>query len=53
LHCVWGWRGNCNGYYVSRIFDTTRGAVIPDTGQEGNTETDYYNWAFHIITYDL
>ena len=27
VHCNWGWDGNKNGYYLSRVFDTNAGPV--------------------------
>ena len=26
VHCNWGWNGECNGYYLSGLFNTTYGA---------------------------
>ena len=54
LHCVWGWRGQANGWYASGIFNTRDGAVIP-TNPPGTSPTfsGNYTWWFRIITYDL
>ena len=52
LHCNWGWHGKCNGYYVSGIFNTKKGAVDTEDGQNSGVDTENFTWAFHIITYD-
>ena len=55
VHCNWGWRGMCNGYYYTKLFDLKRGAVLDD---DGNTLTDpstrnlKFTWWFRTITYD-
>lgn len=51
LHCNMGWKGLCNGYYASGIFDVRDGATIPDPGC-GGTHNRKYDWWYRILTYD-
>ncbi len=52
LHCNWGWNGDCDGYYISKIFNTRDGAVYYDEEDSGthNMNTKY-TWWYRIITY--
>ena len=53
IHCCFGWKtGSCNGYYVSKIFNTERGPVETESYDSGGISDSNFNWAFHIITYD-
>ncbi len=53
VHCNWGWRGRCDGYYYSKLFDLNKGAVIDDeyTSTPGK-ENLKFTWWFRTITYD-
>lgn len=44
IHCNWGWGGNKNGYYLSKVFDTNSGPEIPDYQITDPTETSYYKY---------
>lgn len=51
VHCDFGWKGDCNGYYVSGVFD------LDDTHSEKDFTTNrntnkYYNTLIRLITYD-
>jgi hypothetical protein len=52
VHCNWGWGGNCNGYYVSGIFNTKKGAVETESYDNGGTSNSNFTWEFYTITYD-
>lgn len=43
VHCNWGWGGNCDGYYITNVFNLNNGAPIPDEGStgSGNLNLDY------------
>lgn len=50
VHCDFGWRGNCNGYYISGIFNLNDSRVEFDGGH--STEADYnFNFFTHVVTY--
>ncbi len=52
VHCNWGWNGNCDGYYITNVFNLSNGAPIPDSGTSGSM-----NFTFTLstlaITYDF
>lgn len=49
VHCDFGWRGKCNGYYVSGVFKLNDPNVEHDSGwYEGST---HYNNLLKVITY--
>lgn len=54
VHCNWGWKGGCNGYYISKVFNTKKGPVERESGIDlsnpGKGSTNY-NWLFYTITY--
>lgn len=50
VHCNWGWRGKCDGYYESGIFKLYEGAIIPDV--EIQKSNKHYNKKFFTLTYD-
>ncbi len=54
MHCNFGWQGECNGYYVSGIFNTKNGSTEREGYENnwGSTSNSNFNWAFHIITYN-
>ena len=49
MHCNWGWRGSCDGYYLPGVFDTDN----PWDPVEGYGVSPQFeaSWAFRIITY--
>lgn len=54
LHCNFGWRGLCDGYYTSSIFDTgssPKERDEKDTNTESAKDSPKYTWIFSIITY--
>lgn len=52
MHCNWGWGGSCNGYYVSKVFDTRKGPVQTDPDYDkGGTSSFDFDWWYRIITY--
>lgn len=50
VHCNWGWKGHCNGYFTSGVFHT-KDAETYDL-PSNNTENYNYWLAFNTITYD-
>lgn len=50
VHCDFGWQGNCNGYYVSGVFDLNDPNAEHDPGTP-HTKTTNYNHYIHVITY--
>ena len=51
LHCNWGWRGLCNGYYYSGIFDLNKKATEVQEDKKGSNDRNYDHW-YRIISYD-
>lgn len=51
VHCDFGWKGRCNGYYVSGIFKLNDPNVELDPSSESDKKT-YYNTLIRIITYE-
>lgn len=51
VHCDFGWKGLCNGYYVSGIFKLNSSDVEYDRPYR-NKQNQNYNTYIHIITYD-
>lgn len=50
LHCNWGWGGSKNGYYLSKVFDTSK-AYIEDEPDEYNEGRNYkYKLQYSIIS---
>lgn len=49
VHCNFGWRGRCNGYYTSGVFNLNKGELDNPSGKRDNT---IYNNYLKIITYD-
>lgn len=51
VHCDFGWKGKCNGYYVSGVFKLNDSNIEhdPSTNYSGNTN---YNNLLKVITYD-
>lgn len=52
IHCNWGWGGYCNGFYLSKVFNTNVAPEIYDfevsrSGQSGNYR---YNLEYSIVT---
>lgn len=51
IHCNWGWGGSCNGFYLSKVFNTNLEPEIKDyeisrSGESGNYR---YNLEYSII----
>ncbi len=51
VHCDFGWGGNCNGYFVSGIFNMADSSVVYDAPQNSHKTTNY-NRFLKTITYD-
>ena len=51
VHCDWGWKGDCNGYYHSGIFDLIDGDNEFDRPYNYNNIYNYHK-LFRTITYD-
>jgi hypothetical protein len=55
LHCNYGWeKGLCNGYYTSKMFNPSIGAVVPDPDTSlVRDDLSHLNCVYRIIKYDL
>ncbi len=56
LHCNYGWKGLCDGYYATKAFLTTQGPLETEDAVDGeNTGTSYNNYKYYyrIINYNL
>ena len=51
VHCDLGWGGNCNGYYVSGVFDLDDPNIEHDPGAANNVNLDYA-WCLSTILYE-
>lgn len=54
IHCNFGWRGLCDGYYAPSIFDTGSSPEKrdnKDTNLKKDEDPSKYTWFFSIITY--
>lgn len=56
FHCNWGWNGVCNGYYLSGVFDTEKGAVEREANIDSDTKQNipngsHFTWWWRIISY--
>ena len=51
VHCDFGWGGNCNGYFVSGIFNMADSSIVYDAPQNSHKTTNY-NRFLKTITYD-
>lgn len=54
MHCNWGWHGQWDGYYASKIFKIGEGVegVDPNCNSNNSNYGNYYKWHYRIITYD-
>lgn len=52
VHCDFGWKGRCNGYYVSGVFKLNDSNVEHDPGTPYGGSTNYNN-LLKVITYDI
>lgn len=53
MHCCWGWmRGQCNGYYLSKVFDLRNGAIELENKDTPGTKERDYDMLYRMITYD-
>ena len=50
VHCNWGWGGDCDGYYISGLFDLTNGAELVKEGDSNETEDCNFTWWFRTLT---
>ncbi len=52
MHCNFGWQGDCDGYYVSDVFDLDEGPVETEDGDiESDDYNSHFNWWYRIIEY--
>ena len=51
VHCNWGWSGQYDGYYESKLFKIGEGVENVAPGDE-SLEGLHYRWNYRIITYD-
>jgi hypothetical protein len=54
IHCNFGWKGKCDGYYFPGVFNLKEGpvAVEEDLDEDIDDSTDSdYDWCFRVITY--
>lgn len=54
VHCNWGWKGLCNGYYSQGIFNLKNGAVAVEKNNgesENDKSNDNFNWFLRVISY--
>jgi len=51
VHCDFGWKGKCNGYYVSGIFKLNDPNIEHDAGTQYGGKTNYNN-LIKVITYN-
>lgn len=59
VHCNWGWKGRCNGWFLSGLFktaspleyDTPDAPNTPDSLKYNNIDRNYAAW-FRMVTYD-
>lgn len=52
VHCDFGWKGSCNGYYVSGIFKLNDPQSEKDYTSDSGKST-HYNNLLKVITYDM
>lgn len=54
MHCNWGWNGEWDGYYASKVFKIGEGVegVDPNCNSNSSNYGHYYKWHYRIITYD-
>lgn len=50
VHCDFGWKGDCNGYYVSGLFKLDDYRVELDEGNLNNKSTNYDTF-IRVVTY--
>ena len=51
MHCNWGWHGQWDGYYSSKLFKIGEGEEGITPGSEYFLGL-YFKWHYRIITYD-
>lgn len=51
VHCDFGWRGTCNGYYISGVFKLDDPNSEKDNKNDPKNKTNF-NHIIRIITYD-
>lgn len=56
IHCNFGWQGRCNGYYITKIFNTGKSPEYwesyENSWEKTSSSNSNYTWAFHTITYN-
>ena len=51
VHCDWGWKGMCNGYFESGVFNLAGSEMLWDNDIPKTKNTNY-NWYLKMIRYD-
>ncbi|MBR1403673.1 MAG: C10 family peptidase [Treponema sp.] len=51
VHCNVGWQGNCDGYYLSGVFDMNSGGYVKDSsiGRDAANVEDFYQYEVRIV----
>jgi len=52
VHCNWGWKGYCNGYFTSGVFHTKEANSYDYSYADQNNADENYWYAYNTITYD-
>lgn len=52
LHCDFGWKGKCNGYFTSGVFNLRGKDVIFDDETDAGLVNTNYNWYLKMIKYN-
>ena len=51
VHCDWGWKGMCNGYFESGVFNLAGSEMLQDNNIPKAKNTNF-NWYLKMIKYD-
>ncbi len=51
VHCDWGWKGMCNGYFESGVFNLAGNEMLWDNNIPSSKNTNF-NWYLKMIKYD-
>ena len=51
VHCDWGWKGMCNGYFESGVFNLAGSEMLWDNNIPKAKNTNF-NWYLKMIKYD-
>jgi len=48
IHCNWGWNGTANGYYLSKVFKTSKGPEFQDEIEANENPTDTKDYKYKL-----